>query len=326
MSENILKILCVKTDKGCFISNADDRYNSENLKVLFFDGKNPVDSYCPKWYYLEEYPTSIQRKKSGELINKRYVLEDESLASEKLPMVIPYEDENQYSESIIGLYSYEYDRAPDYLEDVVYEIQVICELDNFNFPPRMEYNAISRQSWSDKQYTITNASVQHQLLDKMIFPAVLLHDRPCKFTSKQMYDITRQYILEHIDNSVAKITSNYDFCFEVKKLIPMIAPETITYQNIFARTKRERNKIHTTVKKYEEKTIFQMTHDQEKYRGYTAIPELCANNETELKEKVDTWLEGLIETINRPLQQCPHCQGAGFVDDIKVEGFDYDVD
>ena len=63
MADNVLKILCVKTNKGCFISNADDRYNSENLKVLFFDGKNPADSYCPKWYYLEAYPTSIQRKK-----------------------------------------------------------------------------------------------------------------------------------------------------------------------------------------------------------------------------------------------------------------------
>ena len=157
----------------------------------------------------------------------------------------------------------------------------------------------------------------------MIFPEILLSERPCKFTSKQMYDITRQYIIEHIDNSVAQITSNYDFCFEVKKLIPLIEPETITYQHIFARTKRERNKIHTRVKKYNEKTIFEMTNEQEHYKGYTVIPEMCANSEAELKEKVDTWLESLIEIINKPLCQCPHCQGTGYLDKIEKEGFSY---
>ena len=161
------------------------------------------------------------------------------------------------------------------------------------------------------------------MIDKMIFPAVLLHERPCKFTSKQMYDMTRQYILEHIDNSVAKITSNYNFCFEVRKLVPLIEPETITYHNIFARTKCERNKIHTTIKKYEEKLIFEMTTEQDKYKGYTVIPELCANNEAELKERVDTWLEGLMEIINKPLCQCPHCHGSGYIDDIKKLGFSY---
>jgi hypothetical protein len=113
-----------------------------------------------------------------------------------------------------------------------------------------------------------------------------------------MYDITRQYILEHIDNSVAMITSNYAFCFEVKKLVPLIVPETIKYQNIFGRTKREREKIYTTIKKYEEKPIFEMTHEQEKYKGYSVIPEMFANSEAELKEKVDTWLESLIAIIN----------------------------
>ena len=161
------------------------------------------------------------------------------------------------------------------------------------------------------------------MLDKIIFPAVLLHEKPCKFTSKQMYDMTRQYILEHIDNSVAKVTSNYDFCFEVRKLIPLIEPETITYTNIFARTKRERNKIRTTIKKYNEKTIFEMTHAQSRYNNYSVIPEMCANSEAELKEKVDTWLEGLMEIINKPLCTCSHCNGSGYVDDIKKESFSY---
>lgn len=329
MSDKVT-ILCIKTDKGCFISDCtatsgyDYNYHRTMLTNLLFDGKAPTGTYCTNWYYIEKYPTTVQREVRGNVINKRYELKDESLESEKMPKVIPYEEENNYNSDVIeSLYSFRYDNAPDYVEDVECDIQVLCEVDGYSFPPRFEYSAIERSSFSDRQYTIKNADVKHQMLDKMIFPAVLLHERPCKLSSKQMYDITRQYILTHIDNSKAKITSNYDFCFAVKKLIPMIEPEKITYQNIFAKTKRERAKIHTTIKKFEEKEIFEMTHDQSRYNNYSVIPEMYANNETELKEKVDTWLAGLIEIINKPLCQCSHCHGSGYIDDVKKEGFSY---
>ena len=330
MSEEVLTILCVKTDKGCFISDCkattgyDYNYHRTALENMFFNGKKSTGTYYPNWFYVEEYPTKIQREVRGERVNKRYELSDTTLESDKMPLVIPYEDESKYNSSMIeSLYRFNYDQEPNYMEDVKCKIQVVCEIDNYTFPPKFEYNAVTKTGWDERQYTIKNVDVQHQMLDKMIFPPMLLHERPCKFTSKQMYDMTRQYILEHIDNSVAKITSNYAFCFEVKKLVPLIEPETITYQNIFGRTKRERNKIHTTIKKYEEKSIFEMTHEQEKYKGYSVIPEMFANSEAELKEKVDTWLEGLMEIINKPLCQCPHCQGTGYVDDIKKEGFSY---
>ena len=330
MSEGVLNILCVKTDKGCFISDCratsgyDYNYHRTQLDKLFFNGKNPTGTYYPNWYYIEEYPTTIQREVRGACVNKRYELVDTTLESDKMPLVIPYEDENQYNSNVIeSLYRFNYDQAPNYMEDVECDIQVVCEIDNYTFPPKFEYNAITRTGWNDNYYTIKNADVHHQMLDKMIFPPVLLHNRPCKLSSKQMYDLTRQYVLTHIDNSVAKITSNYAFCFEVKKLVPLIEPETITYQNIFGRTKRERNKIHTAIKKYEEKSIFEMTHEQEKYKGYSVIPELYADSEAELKEKVDAWLEGLMEIVNKPLCQCAHCHGSGYIDDIKKLGFSY---
>jgi hypothetical protein len=326
-TENILEILCIKTNKGCFISdNTKDKgyYYSSPIPNLLFNGNKPTDTYSSNWFYIEQYPTSIQKEVDGGIINVRYELKDETLESEKMPKIIPYEEEANYNSDVIsGLYSYKYDKAPSYLEDVSCDIQVVCEITDYNFPPKIEYAAIEKRGWNECTYTIKNTNVQHQMLDKIIFPAVLLHERPCKFTSKQMYDMTRQYIISHIDNAVAKITSNYDFCFEVHKLIPKIEPETITYQNIFARTKRERNKVHTTIKKYEEKKIFEMTHDQSRYNNYTVIPEMYANNEAELKEKVDTWLESLIEIINEPLHQCPHCQGSGYIGEIKKEGFSY---
>lgn len=338
MSENkqptndTLELICIKTNKGYFITDCnaksgydfDYHYHKSMIPKLVFDDKKATAAYCKNWYFIEHYPSKIQREVSGGYTNKRYELIDESLESEKLPKVIPYEDKDNYSYSAIeNLYSFDQDKEPDYLEDFKCEIQVVCEVEDYNFPPQMRYSAVEKQGWSDSQYTITNADVQHQMLDKLMFPELLLHERPCKFTSKQMYDMTRQYILEHIDNSVAKITSNYDFCFTVKKLIPLIEPETITYQNIFARTKRERSKVHTKIKKFVEKEIFEMTDDKNRYQGYPVIPEMTANSEAELKEKVDTWLEGLMEIINEPLCQCPHCKGSGYIGELKKGKFDY---
>ena len=330
MSEGIKKIMVVKTDKGCFISDCfatsgyDYNYHKSIIERLLFNGKQPVSTYYPNWYYIEEYPTLIQIEKEGDVVNRRYEIEEKSLVSDKLPEIIPYEEKDNYGQSVIeSLYSFKYDRQPNYLEEYPCEIQVVCEIDNYTFPPQIEYSGIRKWNYSDIPYKIKNADVQHQMLDKMIFPAVLLHESPCKFTSKQMYDITRQYILEHIDNSVAKITSNYDLCFTVRKLIPLIEPETISYQNIFSRTKRERNKIHTSIKKYEEKDIFEMTYSPENYKGYSPIPEMCANSESELKEKVDKWLAGLIDIINKPLCQCSQCNGTGFVGEVTKGKFDY---
>ena len=114
--------MCVKTDKGCFISDCfatsgyDYNYHRTAIKDLIFNGKKATGTYYANWYYIEEYPTLIQIEKDGDVINQRYELKDESLASEKMPKVIPYEEKDNYNYDIIeNLYSYKYDREPSYL-------------------------------------------------------------------------------------------------------------------------------------------------------------------------------------------------------------------
>lgn len=325
------QMLCIKTDKGCFISDCfavggyNYNYHHTQINTLLFNGKKATETYYKNWYYIDEYPTLIQRKEPGKTINERYEIKNTSLISDNLPAVIPYKEAKNYDSDVVdNLYSYMCDQEPSYLKKITYDIQIICEIENYNFPPKIEYTGIHTWNYSDSIYTITNINVQHQILDKMIFPEIILSNRPCKFTSEQMYDITRQYILENIDNSVAKIIFNYDFCFEVVKIIPLIEPKNITYKNIFAQNTREKNKIHTVIKKYNELKIFSMTSMREKYKGYPIIPEMCANSETELKEKVDMWLENLIKLINEPLCQCPQCKGLGYVNAVSEIGFDYE--
>lgn len=325
------QMLCIKTDKGCFISDClavggyNYDYHHTQIDTLLFNGKRATETYYKNWYYIDEYPELIQRKEPGKTINERYEIKNTSLISDTLPAVIPYKEAKNYDSDVVdNLYSYMCDQEPSYLKKITYDIQIICEIENYNFPPKIEYTGIHKWNYSDSIYTITNINVQHQILDKMIFPEIILSNRPCKFTSEQMYDITRQYILENIDNSVAKITSNYDFYFEVVKIIPLIEPKTITYSNIFAQNTRGKNKIHTVIKKYNELKIFSMTSMREKYKGYPIIPEMCANNENELKEKVDKWLENLIKLINEPLCQCPQCNGFGYINNVSKIGFDYE--
>ena len=62
-----------------------------------------------------------------------------------------------------------------------------------------------------------------------------------------------------------------------------------------------------------------MTHAQEKYKGYTPIPDMTAESEVALNKKMETWLNTLMEEINKPLAACPYCKGVGFELGVKVK-------
>ena len=65
------KMMCVKTDKGCFVSDCfatsgyDYNYHRTAIKDLIFNGKKATGTYYTNWYYIEEYPTLIQIEKDA---------------------------------------------------------------------------------------------------------------------------------------------------------------------------------------------------------------------------------------------------------------------
>lgn len=324
MAENkktVIKV--VETPQCCFITDCDATsgydydYHQSKIKDMYFDGAKPDTTFAKNWLKIKQVPKSVEEVSPPKYINERYELKDREMANDKLPAVIPYEDRDKYPGSIIeNLYRYDNDVVPGSLVPADVDFQIIMTLSECA-EPSFEFEAIGKFGWDEKTYTIKSKNLRHQLIDKIIFPEVYLPNRPCSITSKQVYDITRQYVLSHIDPAVARITSNYDFCFTVKKIIPKTTPETITYQNIFARTKKERNKVKTSVQNYTEHVIFQMTHDQSNYQGYTAISAIFANSEAELQEKMDEWLSALITIINMPIQECPHCKGTGLLGEVE---------
>lgn len=319
------KILIIKTDKCCFVSDCEEvkgyhyDYHKTKIDKYLFNGAKAEKTYVKNWFIIKEYPNKIEVRDKDKRRNERYELIDKEMESKKMPLVIKKEDfKHGYDDPVYSLYEFKYETEKGKIIDADVELEVIMEVEEFSLPPAFEYNAITKKSWNkNPTYTITNENIKHQWLDKMIIPEVLLHEYPCEIGSSELYDLVRAHIKNNIDSSVAKITSDYDFCFTVKKLIPLISPKKFAYTNPFASTKKERQKVRHGVEKYKESIIFEMTSKAEGYRGYTPIEPITAKSEHELKIKVDEFLDDLMYHINKPLVSCPHCEGRGFIEEVE---------
>ena len=316
----MIKIYLIKTNKECFISDCskfegyDYNYHNTKLNNLFFDGEKAKETYAKGWLVVSKYPKKITRFQSQPSINKRYEISNIDLVSAHIPQIIPFDRKTDYEESIIGLYKYQEDKQDDIEVDVEYEIEEILQIENFETPHKMDYSVIKKKGYEKIVGKITNNDIKHQFLDKIIFPSIVWPLYPCSISSQNLYSIIRNHIKENIDLKVSKITSDYDFCFTVKKIIPLIEPIKFSYKNFFASTKKQRNKTHYGVAEYKEVEVFEMTHTGVNYKSYTPIKELFADNENDLKSKIDELLDGIMATINKPLVQCPNCNGTGYKD------------
>ncbi|PHM51499.1 hypothetical protein [Xenorhabdus sp. KK7.4] len=323
--KKVLQINIIKTNIGkCFITDCNETsgynfdYHTTQVDKLLFDGHEPKRSFTKNWFEIPSYPEKVERLITGERQNKRFKLKDEELKSSKLPLEIPYGDSDELDKSILdSLYSLTYDIVPNYLMPINVEFNLVCEVDNFKDAPEFNYPAVRKYDFSEQQYSVTNQNIKHSLIDRIIVPAPLRANSPCEISSKEMYDLVRQHVKDNINPELARITSDYDFCFEVKKIIPLLEPYTHSYRDIFARTKKQRQKLHFKTVKSKEISIYEMTHEQQNYKGYTAIKGFSASNEWELKEMIDNFLSELMSTINAPIEQCPHCNGTGYLQNEK---------
>lgn len=316
-----ISLIMVKTDKCCFITDCEHtdgyyyNYHTSKIPKLVFDGNAAKPTFCQNWYEIPSYPEIIEEKIENERINVRYEIKNEDNITATLPKTILYDNKDNYDcDAIETLYEFRYDIAPARLEKINFEIRVLCEVENFEYAPMFDYDAVHKVNYSYTKYKISNVDISHSMVDKIFLPPVLLSNSPCKLSSTQVYNIIRQHIKDHIDTKVAKITSDYDFCFSVDKVIPLIEPKTIAYNDLFAKKKKDREKLKFVTHSYKNVKIFEMTHEGDKYKGYTVINGIVAENEFELKEKLDNMLESLINLINKPLELCKECNGTGYID------------
>ncbi len=117
-------------------------------------------------------------------------------------------------------------------------------------------------------------------------PDILLTDQPCYLTSPDMYKIIRKHVKDNINTNMATITSDYDFCFTVKKRIKLAKKHK--YKVDISRIGSKRSKYETRYTTINEKEIFEMTHKAEKdggYNEYSPIQSFHGDNQKDLRKK-----------------------------------------
>jgi hypothetical protein len=309
-----MKISVIETESGCFIKISSYYPTVNNILV---NGVAPRPTHNKEWYKVDKFPTKVEELVPPQTINRRFELIDKTLESDKFPLTLScvqvWNDDGEWSEDyrmLESLYRLAFDYTESRYEPVKFEAELICKIDNIEEYAGFSY-PIREKRWSkDVVLLLDESAIKHQVIDTIVFPDLILASKPSELSSEHSYKIIRQHVIANIDPHVAKISSNYDFCFAVDKLIDLCEPEA--YRADISRGKK-RPKYETRYRKARTIGIFEMTHDVAKYAKYTPIKGFSGKNHGDLKKNIDKFLKELMDKINEPLKDCPHCKGMGVI-------------
>ncbi len=241
----MIQIMGIKTKDGFFISQVgkSSPHQGDYLRSTCIprgwkvNGEHLEPSWHKEWNFVNDIPKTIQEPSRVPDDNFRYELVDPTMEIKlDLPLVYPRDKvaeidgdycwnwKPEYA-NIRSLYDLKWDEHDDDWKDVVFEYQTTYECDTLE-KSSFEYT-VKGGRWNDKDRILNGSDVKHQILDEIVFPNIVLPRKPCKLTIEQSYDIVRKYVLDNIDGRVASVTSDYDFCFGVTKVIPL--SETIKF-------------------------------------------------------------------------------------------------
>jgi hypothetical protein len=314
MNDEKIKIMIIETDEGCYISDCyacegeyDYTYHKSLIPNLLFDGMHAVKTWSHVWYKIKNYPKKVKIFVKGKTYNQRYEIKNKENITEKMPAVIKYYDEQKYDEDVINvLYEYKHDVEDDSYEKCDVEFELICKVNGKLHFVDFEYNAKGHKDFNDASYTVTHENIEHPMFGKILYPEIMLSETGCSLSSKTLYEITRQYVSDHIDLNVAKIVHDEYTHFEVCKIARSSHNDLFSMKNVFCN--------NNTYKIHDEKliTVFKMTSYKFDRDNDYALDPIYAHNEQELKEKLDKWLTELMNFINTPVEMCPLCHGEGY--------------
>lgn len=323
--KKIVKIKAIKTDVGyyCQVDFSRSSYDSHCLQNYFFDGKKAESTFSTHWAKIAKVPKKIEEEHSQTPTNYRYELIDKTLESGKFPAVFLREDVASYDSEdgywrwmdkfahLKSLYIEKSDPRPNLMVNVDFEFNICLELDNLKEYGGFSY-PVQRTRWENEGFvSLTDKEVQHDLIDTIIFPDIILPARKSELTSEQTYKIIRKHIQDNINPKYAHITSDYDFCFTVKKKIHLA--KKVPYQRDVSNYGARKPKYVTDYRENREIEVYEMTHANSNYKGYTPIEGFKGKNIEELKENIDNYLKDLMDKINEPLVDCECCKGAGVI-------------
>lgn len=327
-----LKLKAYKSKEGIFVSEVPAfsyRRDPIRFDIYMINDKNPKLTASEYWFFFpDESIFSVKRKVNSTAINRRYELKDESMESEKIPLKLSREDVgyNQgggydtYWEnfsSLRSLYNEICDMTEESWEDIDFSVDLIGEIEisNLSKPDVMKFSVPKEENntyQGQKEIDITDVAIFSEL-EQMLVPEFAIHKRPCSISSKVTYSIVRQYVKDNLNSSVALVTSDYDFCFTVKKKVKIKPYELRSEQKksngrSYARPRMSSKKIaHKQVE------IFAMTHAEKNYGEYISIVGFKGESIDDLIENVKLYLDELMQHINSDVTECECCSGYGQV-------------
>ena len=190
----------------------------------------------------------------------------------------------------------------------------ILSIDELKCPTKLGWD-IYRSNWTHEGVrNVDTHDLIYRLIDQIAFPKIYYETHcPVRLSSKTFYGILRLYINQNINSAVAYVSSDYDFCFTVKKRIKYIKPEVKQEEVLNSKSKSYlRPRFITKTYQYAgDYVVFEMTSDKDAYKGYPILPSIEADNIDQLKRKVDLILKEIIKEINSEVVLCSHCNGTG---------------
>lgn len=331
----MIKIQYYSTNIGVFFK-IDSSWSYSNLQasnIVEINGKD-VTSLVPNnaWYHFEGELKDFKKRNPPKKEQTGWRLINPEIASDKIPLTLSMEqlkqawdsDEDEYTyhgaySSLASLYQADYTELPAEIVPAEVELEKLRDLhvENYNAPSEMKVQLVEGNYGGKAQVQDLSTIAVFSDIERMLTPDFLLHTRPCSLTSQQVYKIIRAHVLNNIDGKVARVTSNYDFCFTVEKVIETKPYSTKKEQLTRSGRSYKPPRFVTGTKSTKQQKIFEMTWKGYKgnsgYDGYTCIEPWEADSLQELYDNMQKYLSDLMEEINKPVIECQHCNGLGFV-------------
>lgn len=333
----MIKIEAHKTNLGVFFKIIGN-YGLQTLKSTNLSSINStpiadIETAYAGWYVIDELK-GFMRTKAAQNVLIGFDLIQTHLECDKIPKHIRIEDiEEEWNEDsskyewtgkhagLRELYSSSYEYIEGGEEEVFPEITYKDELtiSNWKSPVEMKVNVQQEGRYGSVNIVETDLSkiATFSDLDRMLVPEFMLPERPCSLSSQQVYKIIRAHVIANIDGKVAKIDSNYDFCFSVQKIVST-APyeykkEILTSKGNSYKPPRFSKETLSTKKA----RIFEMTwYGADKGRGYgdyTCVEAWRGDNLEDLHNNIKRFLDELMHVINSPAHECKECNGCGTI-------------
>ena len=333
----MIQIEAHKTNLGVFFRVVGN-YGLQTLKSTNLSSINStpiadIETAYAGWYIIDELKDFMRSKAPGHTLIG-FDLVQTHLECDKIPKHIPLRDvEEEWDDDaedykwtgkcagLRELYSPAYIYTDGGEEEVFPEITYKDELtiSNWKSPVEMKVKVQQEGSYGNTKIVETDLSriATFSDLDRMLVPEFMLPERPCSLSSQQVYKIIRAHVIANIDGKVAKIDSNYDFCFSVQKIVST-APyeykrETLTSKGNSYKPPRFSKETLSTKKA----RIFEMTwHGADKGKGYgdyTCIDAWKGESLEDLHNNIKQFLDELMHVINSPAHECKECNGCGTI-------------